>query len=330
MSPTAVITGAYGYVGSVLRSALDRAGWRTVALVRTPRPGDRAHAWRLGEDVDDEVWEGADAVVHAAYDMTVRTRDDIWRVNVEGSSRVLGSAARAGIRRLLVISSMSAYPGTSQLYGSAKLEIEQRAVELGGIALRPGLVYGSRPRGMAGTLLRLTRLPVVPVLTGGGSQFPVHEDDLAWVVTSLLSDPDWTAEVFGVAQQEPVSLRDLLSVLAAQESRTCRFLPVPWRLAYGALRAAETLGVPLPVRSDSVAGLVHPALSVPVSRARPDLAATLRPLGAPSRDRGDAGGGRQPGGMARGTVAGDRRHRGVHGEEGTAEQAARDVDAGER
>ena len=108
MSPTALITGAYGYVGSVIRASLERAGWDTVALVRSPRPGDRAYAWRLGDDVDEGVWEGVDAVVHTAYDMSVRTRDDIWRVNVEGSARMLRAAPHSRVRRLLVISSMSA------------------------------------------------------------------------------------------------------------------------------------------------------------------------------------------------------------------------------
>jgi nucleoside-diphosphate-sugar epimerase len=335
MPSTALITGAYGYLGSVIRARLEHAGWETVALVRTPRPGDRAHAWRLGEDVDEAVWKGIDALVHCAYDMSARSRDDVWRINVEGSAHVVGAAARAGIQRLLVISSMSAYPGTSQLYGSAKLEVERRTLELGGIAIRPGLVYGPRPGGMAGTLLRLTRLPVVPVLTGGGRQFPVHEDDLARVVTSLLSAPNWTAEVFGVAQQDPMSLRDLLSALAAQEGRTCRFLPVPWQLAYAALRVAETLKLPLPVRSDSVAGLVRPAPSVPPSKARPDLTASLRTLDPRSRHRvGPGRGGKPDTRTSEGysaTVVHDAKETAEQaGQAGQAGQAEHDVDAAER
>ena len=64
------------------------------------------------------------------------------------------------MRRILVLSSMSAFEGTRQLYGRAKLAIETMTVASGGCALSPGLVYGERPGGMAGALRELTRLPV--------------------------------------------------------------------------------------------------------------------------------------------------------------------------
>lgn len=278
MPPTAMVTGAYGYVGSAIRASLQDNGWATTALTRSPRAGDEAVAWSLGEDVPAHVWEGVDAVVHCAYDLRLRSREDIWRINVAGTARLLDSASRAGVPRLLVISSMSAYPGTTQLYGLAKLEIEEQVVALGGVAVRPGLVYGASPSGMAGSLTKLTKLPVVPVLGGSARQFPVHEEDLARVVVRVLTATAWTPEVFGVAQPVSVSFRELLHGLAAMQGRTCRCVPVPWQLVYGALRLAEATGIPVPLRSDSVAGLVRPAAEVPLSRQEPELLSTLRTL----------------------------------------------------
>jgi nucleoside-diphosphate-sugar epimerase len=277
MTRTALVTGAYGYLGSLIRDRLSAAGWGTIALVRRPRLGDRAVSWSLGDGVPGSLAR-ADALVHCAYDFAPRERADIWRVNVEGSSALLRSSIAYGIERNLVLSSMSAYAGTRQLYGRAKLAIEEVTLLSGGVAVRPGLVYGARPDGMAGMLAKVTRLPLVPLIGGSARQFPVHEDDFAAAIVSLLDGSTWTPEVIGVAQQTPVMFRALLEALAARQGRRCRFVPVPWRAVYACLRLAEVAEIPTPLRADSVLGLVCPAPFVPRSRAHPHLLDSLRPL----------------------------------------------------
>ena len=61
---------------------------------------------------------------------------------------------------------MSAYPGTNQLYGRAKLETERIALKLGMAAVRLGLVYGPGWGGMAGSLKKMADLPVIPIVAG--------------------------------------------------------------------------------------------------------------------------------------------------------------------
>jgi nucleoside-diphosphate-sugar epimerase len=278
MPGRALITGAYGYLGSVIRSRLESGGWETTALVRRPRPGDRAASWRLDSSPGVAPFDGATALVHCAYDLAARTPDDVWRINVTGTAELLAAAKTHGVERLLVLSSMSAYPGTRQLYGRAKLAVEESTLAHGGVAIRPGLTYGEDPSGMAGALLKLTRLPLVPVIGRSAMQFPVHQDDLASVIEKVLESPDWLSEVFGVAQPDPVSFRGLLEALARQRGRTCRFVPIPWQLVYWALRLAELSPVRPPLRSDSVLGLVRPAPRVQPSRAFPDMLTQLRPL----------------------------------------------------
>lgn len=278
---SALVTGAYGYLGSLLRARLEADGWATTALVRTPRDGDRAVRWALGEVPDEALLRGADALVHCAYDFAPRTTQDLWRANVGGSERLLRAAHRAGVGRLLFVSSMSAYAGTRQHYGRGKLAVEAVALELGGVVVRPGLVYGDAPAGMAGTLTALTRLPVVPVIGGATArQFPVHEDDLAAAVLRILDAPCWTPEVVGIAQPRSVGFGELLRALAARAGRRPRLLPVPWPVVLWTLKLAEALRLPMPLRSDSLLGLVRPAPHVPASSAFPDLHASLRTLEA--------------------------------------------------
>lgn len=278
MPPAALITGAYGYLGSRIRAALDELGWDTVALVRTPRPGDSAVRWTLGDKLPAGV--SADVLVHCAYDMRVRRWDDICAVNVDGSAALLRSARRAGVDRILVLSSMSAYEGTKQRYGRAKLAIERCALECGAIAVRPGLVYGADAGGMGGTLRSLTKLPLTPVITGAARQFPVREPDFLRAVVRILTAESWRPEVFGIAQPDFVSLAALLRGIAAEDGRRVRLVPVPWQLVYLAARIAEVVAPSLGIRADSVAGVVKPAPAVAISRAFPDLLDTVTPVDA--------------------------------------------------
>ena len=268
--PIAVITGPYGYLGGLLRARLHGAGWETIALTRCPRNGDTAFSWSLGSRPPLSALSGATAVVHCAYDFSYRDSASVWRINVGGARTLLTDAARAGVPRILSLSSMSAYEGTSQLYGRAKLAIEEITHSVGGIAVRPGLVYGPDPGGMAGTLMRLTGLPLVPVFRGA-RQYPVHETDFAQRVVHILDSPTWTSETFGIAQPTPVSFRRLLAAIASLAGHTCRFVEIPWPPIYYLLRCAEFARLPLPLRSDSLLGLVHPAPKVRRSVQFPDL-----------------------------------------------------------
>src|ERR1700677_613163 len=169
-TPVVAVTGASGYLGSRICSTLESRGWQVIRLVRSPRQNNSGElAYNLAEPITDNLRQAlrsADVLIHAAYDLSLTSAVDIWRVNVEGTRRLLEEATEVAVGRIIVMSSMSAFDGTSQLYGRAKLDIEAMTKEFGGCAVRPGLVYGEGSGGMAGALRRLTTLPVVPVITG--------------------------------------------------------------------------------------------------------------------------------------------------------------------
>ncbi len=59
-----------------------------------------------------------------------------------------------------------------------KLAVERTALDLGCAVVRPGLVYGESPGGMAGTLRKISRLPLWPRFKSA-KLFLAHEDDVA-------------------------------------------------------------------------------------------------------------------------------------------------------
>ena len=261
--PVAAVTGASGYLGSQICETLESGGWHVVRLVRSP---ERSHGQVLPHDLATpvtaqvrEALRSANALIHAAYDLSLTSPADIWRVNVEGTRRLLEAAKEAAVGRIIVFSSMSAFAGTSQLYGRAKLDIEAMTIESGGCAVRPGLVYSDQAGGMAGAMRKLTTLPIVPVIAGAAAVYMVQEEDLMRAIALLASATTLEPGTISIAHPSRVTLTNLLRTFAAQENRRCRFVPVPWQLVYWLLRSGELMRLHLPFRADSLLGLIHTA-----------------------------------------------------------------------
>jgi nucleoside-diphosphate-sugar epimerase len=262
----AAVTGASGYLGSQICRNLESDGWQVIRLARSPRGnGVRVISHDLATPISVQVRDAlrsADTLIHTAYDLALTSAADIWRVNVDGTRRLLEAAKEAGVGRVIVLSSMSAFAGTSQLYGRAKLDIETITVEFGGCAVRPGLVHSEQAGGMAGAMRKLTVFPIIPVITGGNGVYAVSEEDLMKVIVLLASTTSLEPGMISVAHPTRVTLIDLLRTVAAQQNRRCRFVPVPWQLVYWMLRGGELMSLRLPFRADSLLGLIHTASSL--------------------------------------------------------------------
>jgi nucleoside-diphosphate-sugar epimerase len=286
-SSVAAVTGASGYLGSQICDTLESRGWQVVRLARSP---GRSHGQVLPYDLATpvttrvrEAFRSANVVIHAAYDLSLTSPADIWRVNVEGTRRLLEAAKEAAVGRIIVLSSMSAFAGTSQLYGRAKLDIEAITIEFGGCAVRPGLVYSDQARGMAGAMRKLTTLPIVPVIAGGAGVYTVREEDLMRAIALLASATTLEPGTISIAHPSRVTLLNLLRTFAVQENRRCRFVPVPWQLVYLLLRSGELMRLHLPFRADSLLGLIHTAPSLASGDQLARLGVTLHAF-KPAKD----------------------------------------------
>jgi nucleoside-diphosphate-sugar epimerase len=278
-APIAALTGANGYVGTIVADGLASAGFQIRRLVRRPEPGTTDHQYDIAQGCSIEALKGVDVLVHCAYDFTATSRSDVWKTNVYGTRSLLDLAAASRVRRTIVVSSMSAYPGTRQIYGRAKLASETDAFARGMCAVRPGLVYGPGWGGMIGTLKKLASLPVIPLVGHHAHQYTLHEDDLRHALTALALAEEVPSRPLGLASPEPIPFELLLRALAQTTSgREPRFLPVPWAPLYWAIRAVECTPLRLPIRADSLLGLIRPAPSVPNLDDVHDLGVECRPF----------------------------------------------------
>jgi nucleoside-diphosphate-sugar epimerase len=252
---TVLITGASGYVGSRVLATIAERGWMPTRLGRS---GADIH-FDLADSGSLSSLPAADALVHLSYDFSPRTWPEIQRVNVEGSRRLMEGARAQGVDRIVCISSTAAFTGTRSLYGRAKLEIERIALGLGATVIRPGLVWGDEPGAMFASLGRIvSRLPIVPLIAPADLPvLMVKDTDLGLLVDDALRRPDVFAGHLAVAAaRTPIGFEALLRSIAHANGCHPRFLGTPWRLAWGALRGMELVGLNPPFRSDSLVSLV--------------------------------------------------------------------------
>jgi nucleoside-diphosphate-sugar epimerase len=270
------ITGASGYVGSLIAGHLAGAGWHVRALCRSKPDlcSDRiSHlSFDLAAPCPPPGLEGADVLVHAAYDFGhVRWRD-VARVNIDGSRHLLAAAQSAGVKRIVCVSTIAAFPGARSMYGRAKLEIERMTIDAGGAVIRPGLVWGPEGAAMFGTLRRAVELlPVVPMVVPPDTAVPsVYEYDLALFLEQLLAEwPDGSGRLFVAASKDMLTFGQLVRSLSPQGHRSPHLVGIPWLVVWLWLRALEAVGIKPMFASDRLVSLVNPD-SDPLGRATAD------------------------------------------------------------
>ena len=248
----ALVTGGTGLVGRYIVETLLAAGYDVAVAGRTP-PADglfpRAVALRAitlePESIDEGLFAGSDAVVHAAFDhLPGRYRggegddpDRFRRCNLDGSIRLFEAARRAGVRRLVFLSSRAVYDGVTpgarltedlvlqptSLYGEIKLSGEQALAALNapGFAtssLRLTGVYGDlRPNKWDGLFADYLAGRAIPVRAGT----EVHGRDAARAVRLMLeTDADKVGgQSFNVSDLV-ADTRDILAPLKTLRSDT--------------------------------------------------------------------------------------------------------------
>ena len=259
-SGSVVVTGASGMLGRHVCADLLRRGFEVRALVRDPacfevRPGLSAGRCDLPETLDESLLAGASAVVHCAYATRETDLARARQVNEEGTRRLLEASRRAGIPRFVFVSTIVATPDAPSYYARSKHALEGLLDPERDLVLAPGLILAREGHGLFQQMRGLMqRLHVVPLFGGGRQPLQtVHVDDVCEALARAL-ERDLTGRL-RVAEPDPPTLADFLRLLARRLDVRCLFVPLPYGPVLATLRGAEALGVPLPLRSESLLGL---------------------------------------------------------------------------
>jgi nucleoside-diphosphate-sugar epimerase len=280
------VTGAAGFIGSVLVDALVARGDDVLALDLLPvdRPGVRSVVADVAADgpwVDAFV--GCDVVVHtAAIVAEAGDRDRFETVNVGATRRVCEAAADADVDRVLHVSSIVVYGDrfprgslrheddptvpTGRPYTDTKIAAEHAALaaasdrRLDLTIVRPGDVYGAGSIPWVQRPLTLLRQGLFALVDGGiWPLSPVHVDDVVAGIVAALDTDLARGRIYNLAGP-PVRARDFFAHHAAYAGRRLVSLPRPVaRVATGLIAAtAGLLGATPPMAPEAIEYVTHP------------------------------------------------------------------------
>lgn len=295
MTTAVAVTGASGFLGRALCAHLAARGVAVRALVRDPAAfprtaGSRAARCDLPDVLDESALEGTDAVVHCAYATREIDQERARRVNEDGTRALLAAARRAGVRRVVFVSTVAAYDGAPSYYARSKYALERLLDPTRDVIVRPGLIIGRGGHGLFQQLLdNMRSLRVVPLFGGGRQPLQtVHVDDVCEAIARVV-ERDLTG-AFNVAEPSPPTLAEFLRMMAARLGIRCAFVPLPFGPVLRVVRVIEAARLPFPLRAESLLGL-QGLRAVPVTADLERLGMTVRTadeslaevLGAPSR-----------------------------------------------
>lgn len=244
-----LVSGGTGLVGGeFVRMALGE-GHEVRCLVRQQSP----NAGRLPGEV--EIFRGDAANAEAIENALAGVDAFVHIAGIEYAPQVVCAMERAGVGRLLAISTTSAH--SAYAFRSGPILEGERMVEestLEWTILRPTMIYGCELDRNIHRLLRfLDRSPVFPIFGPGENLWqPVYYGDLAQGLLAALRSPASTGQSYDLPGGRPLAYGDLVRVAASALGRRVGLVHLSLDPAYHALRIAEGLGVPLALNSSQV------------------------------------------------------------------------------
>ncbi|MHB8688608.1 MAG: NAD-dependent epimerase/dehydratase family protein [Candidatus Dormibacteraceae bacterium] len=283
-----LVTGADGFIGSVLSHRLSEEGVRVLRLVHRS-DGPDTLAVDLGRDpvpsLDDFQPE---AVFHLAgrvhqFDQWTDSQSEHIRVTEEGTRDLLAASIRARVQSFVFFSTCavmpvglpcvvdeSVEPRPITPYACAKLSAEQLVIGMNGTGglrtacLRLPMVYGPGHKGQLPRMIRAIEtgwFPPIPDLGGGRSL--VHVEDAVAAALLVARSPQAAGKVYIVAEPRPYTSRELYEIILGGLGRR----PPTWHLPRIALIAAAYAGDAIekstrrrmPFDSEALRKLLQPA-----------------------------------------------------------------------
>ena len=238
-----LITGATGFIGRHLVKRLAKEGkydiWcvvRTTSNIAPLKPYSNVKF--IYADITDpssliEIKGNFDILYHCAALVESAEPAKLNHTNKIGTRNTCELAYKLNVKRFIYLSSVAVVSGNDRVpliedlpytatnkYGQSKIEAEKTVVEYRNrgvptIILRPPMVYGPDEPHMMGTLLKLLKLRMLPVINNGKNHLHmIYIENLVEALVFCLEKDEFLSGTFFVADAEVLPVKELYSMLA--------------------------------------------------------------------------------------------------------------------
>ena len=273
---SALVSGATGFLGSRLVGHLQRAGFRVRVLARPASDLSKIAGSGVeivhGDMCDEASLRRAAAgqrfVFHTAGKVTDwGRREEFFRVNADGTARLIAACQDAGVERLVHVSSLTVLglPRTGMTvneqtpyahapkdpYTASKIAAEMKAREAHGkrgldvTVIRSGVIWGPGDTTIMPRFARLLRRGRLPYIGGSRNVIGLsHVDNLCTGIILAATIPGAAGQIYHITDGEEITARQALDGIAdaLKIARPKKSLPF-WMLfaAAGLLEAGAKL-----------------------------------------------------------------------------------------
>jgi nucleoside-diphosphate-sugar epimerase len=261
----AFVTGGSGFVGRALIPDLRRRGAQVAALARSDgaeRIVVEAGASCVRGDLEDDAaletgMKGCDVVFHAAAKVEVwGKREDFERVTIEGTRRVMAAAKRAGVGRVVHVSTEAVLIAGSALvnadetvplprrplglYAWSKGRAEEIAREAGAVIVRPRAIWGQGDTVLLPRMLELAKQGKFAWIGGGNHLTSTcHVRNLCEAMV-LAAEKGRPGEIYFVTDGPPIEMRAFYGEMARRAGGELGKKSVPRWIARAGAWVMET------------------------------------------------------------------------------------------
>lgn len=232
--PNIAITGASGFIGSVLCHKMIASGIPFKASSSSAEKNDCYHMCLRTQRLSPGFFTGSDVLCHVAGVSETRgITERVYReITVDGARWLFQAAVDAGIKRIVLVSSCKAgfefgtqvselAPDSPESdYGKTKLEQESVLKELATangveyVIFRPSLVYGEAVKGALRTWIRRARYPIPP-FPAGGTRSLVSTNDLVSALLLGVAHPYAANQLFYVSDDKEYKVDEMDAAIRA-------------------------------------------------------------------------------------------------------------------
>ncbi len=255
-----LVTGAQGFVGLPLSTALVKLGYQVRCAVRDHFQVNEGQETLSIVDINGTtVWANAlvdvavvihlAARVHVMNETAADALSAYRKVNVEGTLNLAKQAALAGVKRFIFISSIKVNgegtalghpyheqqaPSPLDAYGLSKYEAELALQQLAKdtglevVIIRPSLIYGPGVKANFRTMMRCLALGIpLPLGSIHNQRSLLALDNLIDLIQVCITHPAAANQIFLASDGVDLSTPELLTAMAAALGKPARLIKLP-------------------------------------------------------------------------------------------------------